>query len=76
MEMLRGILRKGYRMWTRRSIMEAPEGIEVMSKIDDQDGTRNKQKLIRKGRLWFYPDMSMYVYYEPTHWKTIVTSKS
>lgn len=21
------------------------------------------------GRLWFFPDSSMYVYYEPTHWR-------
>jgi len=21
------------------------------------------------GRLWFFPDGSMYVYYEPTHWR-------
>ena len=25
------------------------------------------------GRLWFFPDNSMYVYYEPTHWKPINT---
>jgi len=26
-------------------------------------------KLKRQGRLWFYPDGSMYVYYTPSMWK-------
>lgn len=47
----------------------APEGVAVMTKIDDEGGVRNEQKLIRKGRLWYFPDMSMYVYYAPTHWR-------
>ena len=49
----------------------APEKVPVMTKIDDQNGCRNEQALTRQGRLWFYPDMSMYVYYTPTHWKPI-----
>ena len=44
------------------------EGVEVMTKIDDAKGCRNEQSLTRKGNLWFYPDMSMYIYYLPTHW--------
>lgn len=36
-------------------------------------GPRNVQPLIRKGRLWFFTDMSMYVYYTPTHWASMVT---
>ncbi|MCP4650413.1 MAG: hypothetical protein GY853_10090 [PVC group bacterium] len=47
------------------------EGEEVMTKIDDHKGVRNEQKLVRKGNLWFFPDMSMYVYYQPTHWKAV-----
>lgn len=27
--------------------------------------------LKRKGRLWFIPDGSMYVYYEPKFWRTL-----
>ena len=46
----------------------APEGIEVRTKIDDEHGERNHQTLTRQGRLWFYPDFSMYVYWTPTHW--------
>lgn len=44
-------------------------GIEVETKIDDEYGVRNVQTLKRQGNLWFYPDMSMYVYYRPTHWR-------
>jgi hypothetical protein len=47
------------------------EGRVVETKIDDEKGCRNKQKLIRKGNLWFYTDMSMYVYYVPTHWRYV-----
>ncbi len=47
----------------------APEGEVVETKIDDKDGVRNQTKLKRQGNLWFYPDMSMYVYYTPTHWR-------
>ena len=45
------------------------EGVEVETKIDDTHGIRNIQTLTRKGHLYFYPDMSMYVYYNPTHWR-------
>jgi hypothetical protein len=47
----------------------APAGEVVLTKIDDEDGVRNEQSLIRKGRLWFCPDWSMCVYYTPTHWR-------
>lgn len=47
------------------------DGVEVMTKIDDADGCRNESSLVRKGTLWFFPDMSMYVYYRPTHWKPL-----
>ena len=46
-----------------------PEKVPVMTKIDDEKGARNEETLIRVGNLWFMPDMSMYVYYEPTHWR-------
>jgi len=44
---------------------------EVETKMDDENGLRNVQTLKRKGKLWFTPDMSMYVYYTPTHWRGI-----
>lgn len=49
-----------------------PEGVEVETKIDDSQGCRNDGvRLKRKGRLWFFPDMSMYCYYTPTHWRRL-----
>lgn len=45
------------------------EGIIVETKIDDEKGCRNEQKLVRKGNLWFIPNRDTYVYYTPTHWK-------
>lgn len=50
-------------------ISTAPEGVEVNTKLMDGMGSRNEQKLKRKGSLWWFPDGSMYVYYTPTHWK-------
>lgn len=47
-----------------------PDDVVVETKIDDEHGERNRQTLKRRGRLWFVPDGSMYVYYEPTHWRT------
>lgn len=55
--------------WIKVSEKLPPEGIAVETKLDDSKGIRNMQKLIRKGRLWFYPNGSMYVYYTPTHWR-------
>lgn len=50
-------------------INTAPEGVTVLTKIDDERGVRNEQELKRQGRLWFIPDGGMFVYYTPTHWK-------
>ena len=52
-------------------IASAPKGTVVMTKIDDGRGVRNTQSLKLIGRLWFYPDGSMYVYYTPTHWQPV-----
>lgn len=46
-----------------------PTGETVLTKIDDASGVRNEQPLKRLSKLWFLPDGSMYVYYQPTHWK-------
>ena len=40
-----------------------------MTRIKDDKGERNVQPLKKQGPLWFFPDMTMYVYYAPTHWK-------
>jgi hypothetical protein len=52
-------------------IETAPEGVTVETKIDDGKGVRNVQDLRRWGRLWWFTDGSMYVYYQPTHWREI-----
>ena len=44
-------------------------GVVVDTKIDDPNGLRNEQQLLRENRLWFFPDRSMYVYFWPTHWR-------
>lgn len=51
-------------------IETAPEGVVVMTTIIDRE-QRNTADLVRQGNLWFFPDMSMYVYYTPTHWRPI-----
>lgn len=50
-----------------------PEGTLVYTKIKDERGERNETILQRIGNLWFFPDMHMYVYYTPTHWRFIQT---
>jgi hypothetical protein len=49
-------------------IETAPENIVLRTKIDNEEGCRNVQELMRMGNLWWFPDGSMYVYYRPTHW--------
>lgn len=47
----------------------APDNVVVETKIEDEKGLRNTQLLKRRGRLWFFPDDSIYVYYTPTHYR-------
>lgn len=51
-------------------IASAPDGLVVMTKIDDENGPRNEALLVKSGNLWFFPDRSVYVYYTPTHWRS------
>jgi len=55
--------------WKRTDTDPPPNGVAVLTKIDDAAGVRNEQVLRRRENLWFFPDDSMYVYYTPTHWK-------
>ena len=57
--------------WTAVADALPPRGLVVDTKIDDGAGVRNEAplKLHDRGRLWFFPDGSMYVYYTPTHWR-------
>jgi len=58
--------------WQRVGDTLPPDGLVVETKIDDSHGCRNEVALMRQGRLWFFPDLSMYVYYTPTHWREAV----
>lgn len=62
--------------WKPITSDEPVKGVVVDTKIDDDNGPRNEQPLSRggaNGRLWFFPDNSMYVYYTPTHWRPLAT---
>jgi hypothetical protein len=48
-----------------------PLDTPVMTKIDDANGVRNEQTLLLYRNLWWFKDKSMYVYYEPTHWRPL-----
>jgi hypothetical protein len=54
--------------WKRCEHITPPQGILLWTKIEDKDGTRNKEVLIFDRGLWWMKDRSMYVYYTPTHW--------
>lgn len=43
-----------------------PEGVVVQ--VQNNDGALLK----RQGRLWFFPDGSMYVYYDVKFWRPVV----
>ena len=48
-----------------------PVNTDLETKIDDGKGVRNVCALRYHSNLWFFTDMSMYVYYTPTHWRHI-----
>jgi hypothetical protein len=56
-------------MWQTFPTNQPAIGKVVLTKISDSDGERNEQHLKWDGRLWWFPDGSMYVYYTPTHFK-------
>ncbi len=58
------------RKWTPTADTLPPEGVLVETKIDDGRECRNEGKLRRYDNLWFLPGRFVYVYYEPTHWRT------
>jgi hypothetical protein len=43
----------------------------VETKISDSKGERNIANLRFEKNHWWHDDMSMYVYYAPTHWREI-----
>jgi hypothetical protein len=46
-----------------------PEGVEVST----MDSGGHVQSLTRKGNMFWFPDMTMYVYYCPKRWKKLAT---
>lgn len=63
-----GINMKNEIKWIACKDKLPPQGILVKTKIHDKGGCRNEATLFLRGNLWFIPDSSMYVYYNPTHW--------
>jgi hypothetical protein len=57
--------------WIRLQDQLPPDKALVETKIDDERGCRNEQQLQLHNNLWWHPDMSMYVYYTPTHWRNV-----
>lgn len=63
--------------WVRCALQLPPLETVVETKIDDMNGCRNagvKLQLFRG--LWWFSDMSMYVYYSPTHWRPLPSESS
>ena len=60
---------KELQQWERVDKCPPPKNEVVETKISDHKGDRNIQDLKLVNTLWFFPDMSMYVYYTPTHWR-------
>lgn len=63
-------------MWKLIKDEPPPKNKTLKTKIDDADGVRNEQELFFDGKLWWFPDKSMYVYYTPTHWWDYVTART
>lgn len=53
--------------WTRLCQKRPPQGVVVLTKMQDEYGSRNFLKLKCQGRYWFYPD-GRAALHVPTHW--------
>lgn len=51
--------------WTQ-TVLQLPPDNKV---VETMDSGGHVQNLIRKGNLWWFDDMSMYVYYVPKFWR-------
>jgi len=61
----------GSAAWVKCLDRLPPSDVDVETKIDDGRGVRNIAPLRRHSNLWWFTDMSMYVYYSPTHWREL-----
>ena len=57
--------------WIPCSKLLPPELLAVETKIEDDNGVRNEQPLKFWRNLWWLPNMTMYVYFTPTHWREL-----
>lgn len=53
-----------------KPIASAPDGEEIATSIIDGRVIRDRKTLVRKGRLWFYPDGLTWSC-KPTHWRAL-----
>lgn len=44
--------------------------------VRTMDSSGREQDLKLSGRLWFFPDASMYVYYVPTFWRELTPDEA
>lgn len=57
------------KFWMRYPAEKPEEGKIYDTKIHDDKGIRNECKLKFMCNRWFHPDGTMYVYYNPTHFR-------
>ncbi|MBX2990785.1 MAG: DUF551 domain-containing protein [Bacteroidetes bacterium] len=62
--------------WIKCSERLPDVDVIVDTKIDDEKGERNHARLVMHRNLWWFTDMSMYIYYSPTHWRPLSGEKS
>ena len=57
--------------WIKTSDELPDNNVLVMTKVADDRGDHSQVILKRHKNLWFNFDTSVYVYYTPTHWRSI-----
>jgi len=57
--------------WTETATQEAPNGQLVMT----MDSGGNEQIRIRRGKMFFVADDSMYLYYTPLRWRALTPAE-
>lgn len=49
------------------------EGVSVETKVADKRGDYSKAVLERHKNLWYSPKTYEYVYYQPSHWRALIS---
>lgn len=57
--------------WNKTAATLPPMDTEIETKVDDEGGVRNRQRLVKINDYWFIPKESTCVYYTPTHWRYV-----